>query len=149
MWLAVFTAIVPVLAIPVNLIKIIVVAAAIVMAGIAYSLNHKSGQSSASKKKPRTTRPETPQKKQTAPVASRESNADEDAEDVPKELTEDDIKKQFFRTGNTKRDESSSSDAKEGQKSQKDDTPINVTDPNSDRFIAVNTYKNRAKHLRK
>lgn len=152
MWIAVFTAFVPLLAIPVTLMKVILVASAIVMAGIAYSLIHKSKKSSgnddksfsAARQVPKDNTPDpkpTSTEKPKTPKVEEESEEDDESE---KELTEEEIKKQFFNiSSNSQKDVEKKKEVKDKKKN-----PVNVTDPNSDRFIAVNTYKSRTRRLR-
>jgi hypothetical protein len=148
MWLAVFMAIVPLLAIPVTLIKTIVVVTAIIMAGITYSLIHRPDSTPPEQPRLRASGKDdskpTPQRTSTESVTpASKPKPDTDSAKKSEELTEEDIKKQFFRTGTKDEQDSRAS------KKKADAPKHNVTDPNSDRFIAVNTYKNRIRRLGK
>lgn len=154
MWIAVFTAIVPVLAIPTAVIRAVVVAAAIVMAGIAYSLRRQPKNTSTAPRLPERDKPkspDSPQPETETGITPNQSEKEPEAEPTePKELTEEDLKRQFFNTS-PKNEKSASKIENSGKdtKNQSSDKPINVTDPNSDRFVAVNTYKSRSQQLRK
>jgi|AntRauTorcE11897_2_1112592.scaffolds.fasta_scaffold10967_3 hypothetical protein len=155
MWVAVFTAFVPLLAIPTILTKIIIITASIVMAGIAYSLVHRAKISSddngrskrASRLAPASNDPTPKPTIKTKPAKQKSVDKKPDDEAEPEELTEEEIKKQFFNISSTKSKEEKEEKKKDVNK--KDDTPVNVTDPNSDRFIAMNTYKSRVNRMRK
>jgi hypothetical protein len=105
-WLALFTATLPLLALPLWLMKTAIISLALIMAGIVYSLLRQSRTAVSGLKI------STPKDKPTSqPKADRGKQPPEKESDSDKE-------------------------------------PLDVTNPEADRFVATNTFKNRQDRLR-
>lgn len=172
MWLAIAAAVIPLLAVPLWLMKTAVIAVALMMAGTTYSIIHQSDSRtetaqaeqkhiaagfhsqtvSAEADESVDVKAESDQSTEGAPNRSSDvhgSRQDEQernpqSSQEPEELTEDELKRQFFNT----KDKPASDQGNTDKTQTEDSGPVNVTDPNSDRFIAVNTYKSRSNRLR-
>lgn len=111
MWMAIATAVIPLLALPIWLMKTVIILAATIIAGITYSLLHQS---------------------KTA-VSDLEISTPDDTSSA-QEGDNDNVGEEGSESADTE--------------AQERREPVDITDPDTDRFIAQNTYKSRTDRLR-
>lgn len=140
-WLAIAVAVLPLLAIPIWLMKTAIISTALVIAGTTYSLMHQFELTKSSAK-------ETSSRHISAGFHSQTVSAEADETTEVKDESGTDTEDPSADTESKRSASEATGETEVLDEQERDDTPINVTDPNSDRFIAVNTYKSRSDRLR-